>query len=130
MCFAPRYGIMFREVRKHYTVRGASPAGQPGSDAQLYNRCASGIMDRTQTNITKERKSAIMKRNSFLTLVALAVAAVGVVIGLAAYFKNRSSYLYDDDDFLFDDPDDLEYYPSIEEDAEAEPSGDEDGLKF
>jgi len=87
-------------------------------------------MDRTQTNITKERKSAIMKRNSFLTLVALAVAAVGVVIGLAAYFKNRSSYLYDDDDFLFDDPDDLEYYPSIEEDAEAEPSGDEDGLKF
>ena len=72
-----------------------------------------------------------MKRTSFLTLVALAVAAVGVVIGLAAYFKNRSSYLYDDDDFLFDDPDDLEYYPStIEEDtSETEPGG-EDELKF
>ncbi|MCL2857651.1 MAG: hypothetical protein FWE19_08055 [Oscillospiraceae bacterium] len=71
-----------------------------------------------------------MKRTSFLTLVALAVAAIGVVIGLAAYFKNRSSYLYDDDDFLFDDPDDLEYYPSIEEDdAEAEP-GNEGEIKF
>ena len=72
-----------------------------------------------------------MKRNSFLTLVALAVAAIGVVIGLAAYFKNRSSYLYDDDDFLFDDPDDLEYYPTIEDDTlETEPSGGEDELKF
>jgi len=73
-----------------------------------------------------------MKRNSFLTLVALAVAAIGVVIGLAAYFKNRSSYLYDDDDFLFDDPDDLEYYPSTigEDIPETETSGDEDGLKF
>ena len=73
-----------------------------------------------------------MKRSSFLTLVALFVAAVGVVIGLAAYFKNRSSYLYDDDDFLFDDPEDLEYYPGIEDDApETEPSAEGgDELKF
>ena len=70
-----------------------------------------------------------MKRTSFLALVALAVAAIGVVIGLAAYFKNRSSYLYDDDDFLFDDPDDLEYYPSIEEDAPETDDG-EGELKF
>ena len=73
-----------------------------------------------------------MKKSSFLTLVALTLAAVGVVIGLAAYFKNRSSYLYDDDDFLFDDdPDDLEYYPSgLEDEApETESSGD-DELKF
>lgn len=66
-----------------------------------------------------------MKKTSFLTLVALAVAAVGVVIALAAYFKNRSSYLYDDDDdFLFDDPEDLEYYtaPEGERDAAGEGS--------
>ena len=72
-----------------------------------------------------------MKRNSFLALVALAVAAIGVVIGLAAYFKNRSSYLYDDDDFLFDDPDDIEYYPaSIDEDAPETGAAGEDELKF
>ncbi|MCL2579373.1 MAG: hypothetical protein FWE32_05015 [Oscillospiraceae bacterium] len=64
-----------------------------------------------------------MKKQSFLALVALSVAAVGVVIALAAYFKNRSSYLYDDDDdFLFDDPDDLEYYTSApEEEVSGEP---------
>ena len=73
-----------------------------------------------------------MKRQTFLILVALAVAAVGVVIALAAYFKNRSSYLYDDDDFLFDDPDDLEYYPTIEDDAplpETDPASEGDDLK-
>ena len=56
-----------------------------------------------------------MKKCSFWTLVALAIAAVGVIIALAAYFKSRNdSYLFDedDDDFLFDDPDDLEYYTS------------------
>ena len=64
----------------------------------------------------------MMKKYPFLTLVALAVAAVGVVIALAAYFKNRSSYLYDDDDdFLFDDPDDLEYYTSeLDEDEDIQ----------
>jgi len=60
-----------------------------------------------------------MKRSIFIASVALFVAALGVVIGLAAYFKNRSSYLYDDDDdFLFDDPDDLEYYTSDLEEEE------------
>ncbi|HHY52986.1 MAG TPA: hypothetical protein GX499_07065 [Clostridiales bacterium] len=65
-----------------------------------------------------------MKKSTFLSCVALFVAAVGVVIALAAYFKNRNSYLYDDDDdFMFDDPDDLEYYsadlPDEEEEAPA-----------
>ena len=71
-----------------------------------------------------------MKRSSCLTLIALAVAAIGVVIGLAAYFKNRSSYLYDDDDFLFDDPDDLDYYPDLEDDATETEAADGDELKF
>lgn len=54
-----------------------------------------------------------MRKSGFIAAVALLVAAVGVVIALAAYFKNRSSYLYEDeDDYLFDDPDDLEYYAS------------------
>lgn len=53
-----------------------------------------------------------MKKSTFLAVLALFIAAVGVVIALAAYFKNRSNYLYDDDDFLFDDPDDLDYYSS------------------
>lgn len=70
-----------------------------------------------------------MKRSTFLATLALFIAAVGVVIALAAYFKNRSSYLYDDedDDFLFDDPDDLEYYSTeladddgLDDDEDAE----------
>jgi len=73
-----------------------------------------------------------MKKSSFWTLVALAVAAVGVVIALAAYFKNRSSYLYDeDDDFLFDDPEDLEYYTSVpEDDDSAELADDDEEVSF
>jgi len=64
-----------------------------------------------------------MKKHSFLVLVALALAAVGVVIALAAYFKNRDSYMFDDDDdFLFDDPEDLEYFTSGPEDDDAVPS--------
>lgn len=62
-----------------------------------------------------------MRKSGFIAAVALLVAAVGVVIALAAYFKNRSSYLYDeDDDYLFDDPDDLEYYTSDFEDDDQE----------
>ena len=62
-----------------------------------------------------------MRKGGFIAFVALLVAAVGVIIALAAYFKNRSSYLYDDDDdYLFDDPDDLEYYATDFPDDEDE----------
>jgi len=76
-----------------------------------------------------------MKKSVFIASVALFVAALGVVIGLAAYFKNRSSYLYDeDDDFLFDDPDDLEYYTSdledIPEDGEPASADNMEGEPF
>ncbi|WRS27036.1 hypothetical protein U6B65_11960 [Oscillospiraceae bacterium MB08-C2-2] len=69
-----------------------------------------------------------MKKSVFISAVALFVAAVGVVIALTAYFKNKNSYLYeDDDDFLFDDPDDLEYYTSEADDLpEEEEPEDED----
>jgi hypothetical protein len=50
-----------------------------------------------------------LQKNTFLAALALFVAAVGVVIALAAYFKNRSDSLFDDDeDFLFDDEEDFE----------------------
>jgi Na+/proline symporter len=39
-----------------------------------------------------------MRKSGFIAMVALLIAAIGVLIALAAYFKNRSSYLYDDDD--------------------------------
>lgn len=72
-----------------------------------------------------------MRKSVFMATVALFVAAVGVVIALAAYFKNRSSYLYeDDDDFLFDDPDDLEYYTSDLDEAPTEAPMEEDGEAF
>ena len=70
--------------------------------------------------IIKLRKGQSMKRSAFIATVALFVAAVGVVIALASYFKSRSSYLYDDDDdFMFDDSDDLEYYSSDLHDGDA-----------
>ena len=70
-----------------------------------------------------------MKKSTFLATIALIVAAVGVVIALAAYFKNRSSFLYDDedDDFLFGDADDLEYYSSELADDEIDDLEAEDG---
>ena len=82
----------------------------------------------------KERDNK-MKKNFFIAAVALFVAAVGVVIALAAYFKNRNSYLYDeDDDFLFEDDDDLEYYSAPEEvsdePATAPENTDGDSLSF
>ena len=66
-----------------------------------------------------------MRKNTFLATLALFIAAVGVVIALAAYFKNRSSYLFDDDDddFLFDEDDDFDYYGD-DEDEDEDPAGD------
>ena len=73
-----------------------------------------------------------MKRNTFLAALALFIAAVGVVIALTAYFKNRNNYLYDDDDdFFFDDPDDLEYYSSdLTDDNDFSDLEAEDGVDF
>jgi hypothetical protein len=60
-----------------------------------------------------------------LATLALFIAAVGVIIALAAYFKNRSGCLFDDEDYLFDGEDDFDYYE--DEDGEEEDEiGDED----
>lgn len=68
-----------------------------------------------------------MRRSGFIAAVALLVAAVGVIIALAAYFKNRSSCLLDEEDFMFDDPDDLDYYTAeVEEEfAQEDPPASE-----
>jgi hypothetical protein len=66
-----------------------------------------------------------MRKNTFLATLALFIAAVGVIIALAAYFKNRSSYLFDDDDdYLFDDDDDFDYYPDAEDGGDEDPAED------
>ena len=62
------------------------------------------------------------RKSTFLALVALFVAATGVIIALAAYFKRKSSFLYDEEeDLLFDDPEDLEYYTADLLDIEEAP---------
>ncbi len=54
-----------------------------------------------------------MKKSTLISLAALAVAVVGVLIALAAYFKKKNDTLIDDfdDELLYDDlEDDTEYY--------------------
>ncbi len=54
-----------------------------------------------------------MKKSTLISLFALAVAVVGVLIALAAYFKKKSDEIIDDfdDELLYDDlEDDTEYY--------------------
>ena len=65
------------------------------------------------------------KKSMCIASIALLVAIIGVLIGLAAYFKSRRDlYLFDEeDDFLFEDPDDLDYYDAEpEEKEEAKPA--------
>lgn len=52
-----------------------------------------------------------MKKSTLISLAALAVAVLGVLIALAAYFKKKH-------DTLVDDFDDELYYDDLEEDCE------------
>lgn len=65
-----------------------------------------------------------MKKNVLISLLALGTAITGVVIALAAYgcSKKKDSELEDfEDDFTFDDPDDIEYYSThIHEDENCD----------
>ncbi len=54
-----------------------------------------------------------MKKSTLISLAALAVAVVGVLIALAAYFKKKQDTLVDDfdDELFYDDlEEDTEYY--------------------
>ena len=51
-----------------------------------------------------------MKKSTGIALISLLVSIIGVLIALAAYFKNHqrdtwNDYLYDEDDFYNDDYD-------------------------
>ncbi len=52
-----------------------------------------------------------MKKSTLISLAALAVAVIGVLIALAAYFKKKH-------DTVVDDFEDELYYDDLEEDAE------------
>ena len=63
-----------------------------------------------------------MKKNILISLVALGTAIAGVLIALAAYqcTKKKESEFEDfEDDFTFDDPDDIEYYSTHIQDDEC-----------
>lgn len=63
-----------------------------------------------------------MKKSTLISLAALAVAVVGVLIALAAYFNKKKETLCDDfdEDLLYDDLDDTEYYDAHIDDDDEE----------
>lgn len=63
-----------------------------------------------------------MKKSTLISIFALLTAAAGVVIALAAYFNKKRDVLCDDfdDDLMYDEPDDVEYYAAHIEDDEPE----------
>lgn len=88
-----------------------------------------------------------MKKSRFISILALLVAAVGVVIAFLAYFSKRKCVLCDDfdefdDDLMAEEPGDIEYYaaemesvdpdgedidaPHAEESAASSEAGSED----
>ncbi len=62
-----------------------------------------------------------MKKSTLISLIALLVAAVGVLIALVAYFKRKRCVLCDDfDEDMIDDCPDCDYYSTdLEEDDEG-----------
>lgn len=53
-----------------------------------------------------------MKKSTIISLAALVVAIIGVLIALAAYFSKKKESFCDefDDELMYDDLDDAEYY--------------------
>lgn len=46
-----------------------------------------------------------MKKSTLFSLLALVVAILGAVVAIGAYYRSKVSYLYDEDDFFFDNLD-------------------------
>lgn len=67
-----------------------------------------------------------MKKSTMISLFALLVALVGVLIALAAYFSKKKESVCDDfdDELLYDDLEDSEYYEADLEDEEYFDCGD------
>lgn len=58
-----------------------------------------------------------MKKSTFISVLALLIAAVGAVIAVLAYFGKKKCVLCDDfddfdDDFMAEEPNDIEYFAS------------------
>lgn len=80
------------------------------------------------------------KKGTFLSILALLVAAAGTIVAVAAYFSKKKCVLCDDfddfeDDLSAEDPDHVEYYaaevdtsedPETEDDSEADSAAAED----
>lgn len=72
-----------------------------------------------------------MKKSTFISVLALLVAAVGAVVALVAYFSKKKCVLCDDfddfeDDLMAEDPGDVEYYAAeMEDDDPQDVSADE-----
>ncbi|MCI8623177.1 MAG: hypothetical protein HFG26_05880 [Provencibacterium sp.] len=69
-----------------------------------------------------------MKKGTFISILALLVAAAGAVVAFLAYFSKKKCVLCDDfddfeDDMMAEDPDDVEYYAA---EMEAVGAGEED----
>ena len=61
-----------------------------------------------------------MKKSTLISLIALLVAAIGVLIALVAYFKRKRCALCDDfDEDMIDDCPDCDYYSTDLEDEDA-----------
>lgn len=65
------------------------------------------------------------KKGTFLSVLALLVAAAGTVVAIVAYFSKKKCVLCDDfddfeDDLSAEDPDNVEYY-AAEVDTSEEP---------
>lgn len=65
------------------------------------------------------------KKGTFLSILALLVAAAGTIVAIAAYFSKKKCVLCDDfddfeDDLSAEDPDHVEYY-AAEVDTSEEP---------
>lgn len=84
------------------------------------------------------------KKGTFLSILALLVAAAGTIVAIAAYFSKKKCVLCDDfddfeDDLSAEDPDHVEYYaaevdtseepePAPENETEADTAAPEDDL--
>lgn len=71
-----------------------------------------------------------MKKSTFISILALLVAAAGAVVAFLAYFSKRKCVLCDDfddfdDDLMAEDPGDVEYYAAEMESVGADEANEE-----
>lgn len=63
-----------------------------------------------------------MRKGTFIAICAFLVALVGVMIALAAYLKRDGAGQQDLDDDIYDDLEDMDYFPDPQDDEPSEGS--------